>query len=233
MSYVPRHAEASSSQKGFHIGDGVLAAPKGAFVWGIVGLAITTGMGLALVYFADWTKTTFVVDQWIHGYANTYFDWAAIVLDGIDRYIVVAIILLGVGIIITFWRGWLPALGFIVVAGVGWVLIAIVKEIVKEPRPETFFPDVHQSALSYPSGHTVFVAALTVALGAVLVGSQWRWPIVVLLSVLTVLTAVSRLYMGVHYPLDVVGGALGGVSGAFLVLGVWNFAIRRIQRPRK
>lgn len=215
---------------GLRMGSARLAAPKGAIWLGLGGLILVTLAGLLLVNFSTWTKSTFVFNEWLHSFAHPAWDHVALVLDKIDdKYVVAAILLIG-GLIIAFWRGVAKALGFIVVAGVGWLLIAAVKIIVAEPRPDSFFPDVHTSDLSYPSGHVTFVAALTVALGAALSGTTWRWPLVIIGSLLTLLTAWSRLYLGVHYPTDVLAGMLGGFSGAVFVIGVWNALFGRRAR---
>ena len=210
-------------------GEGVLAAPTGAIWIGLIGYIVTTGIGFAAVAAATWTQSTHSVDVWLHSMANPGLDWIADRLAAIDETAVVTVILLFGGLLITFWRGWLPAIGFMAIAGVGWLLIAAVKAVVSEPRPAQMFTDTHQSLQSYPSGHVTFVMALTVAAGAALAGSRWRWPVVIVLSLLTLATAWSRLYFGVHYPMDVVGGILGGLSGAFLVLGVWNLFMRRLK----
>ena len=212
---------------GLKRGNGRLAAPQGALWMGLGGLIIVTIAGLLLVSASEWTKSTFAFDEWLHSFANPGLDHVALVLDKIDDKFVVAAILLIGGVILAFARGWLPAIGFIVVAGLGWLLIAAVKLIVAEPRPTTFFPELQEQALSYPSGHVTFVMALTVAIGAVLAGSKWRWPLVVIFSLLTLATAWSRLYLGVHYPTDVIAGIVGGLSSAVFVLGLWNLIFGR------
>lgn len=214
------------------MGNGILAAPRGAIWWGVGGFVLTALIGFVAVANLSWTQSTFVIDEFFHANTSSFQEWLANVLEAIDRYVVVAVILLIMGILVTLWKGWLPALGSILVAGVGWLMIAGVKEVVAEPRPMPFDGTPYQQALSYPSGHVTFVMALTVALGAILAGSRWRWPVVVFLSLLTVLTAWSRLLLGVHYPMDVVGGILGGLSGAFFVLGAWNTVVRWATRRR-
>jgi undecaprenyl-diphosphatase len=119
------------------------------------------------------------------------------------------------------------------VAGAGWLLIAGIKLVVAQPRPLPFDGVPYKEALSYPSGHVTFVMALTVAVCVVLAGSRWRWPVVIFLCLLTLATAWSRLMLGVHYPMDVVGGILGGLSGAFMVLGAWNWFVPLALRLRR
>jgi len=212
---------------GLRMGSARLAAPKGALWIGLGGLILVTLAGLLFVHFSDWTKTTFAFDVWLHSFQSSPLDQLALALDKIDKVAVVAIILLVGGVIIAFWRGVAKALGFMVVAGAGWLLIAAVKLIVAEPRPTTFYPELQEQALSYPSGHVVFVMALTVALGAALAGSKWRWPLVVVGSLLTLVTAWSRLYLGVHYPTDVIAGIVGGFCSAIFVVAVWNLLFGR------
>lgn len=215
------------------MGNGVLSAPRGAFWWGLGGYIVTAVIGFVAVTNFKWTKCTYVVDEYFHANSSPFQEWLASVLEAIDRYDVVAIILLLMGILITIWKGWLPALGTMIVAGAGWLLIAGVKQVVAEPRPLPFDGEAYKEALSYPSGHVTFVMALTVAVCVVLAGTRWRWPVVVFLCLLTLATGWSRLLLGVHYPMDIVGGILGGLSGAFLVLGVWNWFIRLVTKNRR
>ena len=223
--------------KNLQMGTGILAAPRGAFWWGLGGYILTAVIGFVAVANFEWTKSTYAVAEFLHANTSPFQDWLATMLEDIDRYDVVAIILLVMGILVTIGRGWLAGLGSMVVAGAGWLLIAGVKLVVAEPRPVAFDGSTYKEALSYPSGHVTFVMALTVAVCVVLAGTRWRWPAVVFLCLLTLATAWSRLLLGVHYPVDILGGILGGLSGAFMVLGAWNwfaphasrFMLRRSQ----
>jgi undecaprenyl-diphosphatase len=76
---------------------------------------------------------------------------------------------------------------------------------------------------SFPSGHTAtsFAAATVLAWYA----PRWRW----WFYALACLIAFSRLYLGVHYPTDVLAGALLGTATALLL----RAAIRRGSRPAR
>ena len=64
---------------------------------------------------------------------------------------------------------------------------------------------------SFPSGHSGSSFAAAVAIICSLKGSKWRW----IVLVMAVLMAFSRLYIGIHFPTDVLCGALtGALCGA-------------------
>jgi membrane-associated phospholipid phosphatase len=102
---------------------------------------------------------------------------------------------------------------FIILLGVGYAT----KEVYSRERPYDALGGVRllvneESDGSYPSGHTLIVAA-----GAVvaLVYLKRSWAL--LLTVEAGLVAYSRMYVGVHYPSDIVGGVLLGAGCALII----------------
>ena len=98
-----------------------------------------------------------------------------------------------------------------VLAG-GLVSLAVanrLKAVVERERPEGVRLREAQDGFGYPSSHAAVAFGLAVVLTA-LVPRRWRWaPLSAALVV-----ALARMHVGVHYPLDVVGGALvGGAVG--------------------
>ncbi|MEW6032287.1 MAG: phosphatase PAP2 family protein [Bacillota bacterium] len=113
-----------------------------------------------------------------------------------------------------------------------WVLNSVLKFLFQRARPE-LFPLAPASGFSFPSGHAmVAVAFYSVAayVASVLLATAGRrnpapavppWHPHVLAGlalVVVVLVGMSRVYLGVHYPSDVIGGYLAGLSWALLCI---------------
>ena len=96
------------------------------------------------------------------------------------------------------------------------VLFSGIKNVLKMPRPPASLHLIEQSGYGFPSGHATNAVSLWGYIGVVWHKlGRWVWP---LLLAVMVAEAFSRLYLGVHYPLDTVGGLiLGGV-----VLFLWT-----------
>lgn len=218
---------------GFRPGNPRLAGPRGAIWIGLIGLGVTTVIGLIAVALVDWTKSTYAFNVWLRELNSPIAQTISAVLEEQDRPIVIAVILLTIGLVLSLTRGWLPALGFILVAGLGWLLIAVVKLIVREERPTPFDPEFAGDTPSYPSGHTVFAVTLIVALWSVLEASKWRPAILALGTIFIILSGLSRSYLGVHYPIDIIGGVIGGLSTSILIIGLWNRFVAHRLRARE
>lgn len=98
------------------------------------------------------------------------------------------------------------------------VLNALMKLVFHRPRPELWPRAVVENGASFPSGHSMFTAALWSVAALLLWRTPWRWPVLGLGGAYCLLMGGSRLVLGVHYPTDVLAGLLTGLAWVY---GVW------------
>lgn len=115
----------------------------------------------------------------------------------------------------------------------GVVLSLILKEGFDRPRPDLVPHGVHVYTTSFPSGHSMMSAVTYLTLGALLARVQLRPTmkayVLTLAVLLTIAVGTSRVYVGVHWPTDVLAGWTAGATWALLC---W-LAARWLQRRGK
>ena len=111
----------------------------------------------------------------------------------------------------------------------GWILAELLKLVIRRPRPFTAIIDApvtlidHPASFSFPSGDAAFSVGAAIALGTV--APRWRIP--ALLFAVAVL--FERVAVGVHYPSDVIAGALIGMASGLLAPRAMRLVRRRLR----
>lgn len=108
-------------------------------------------------------------------------------------------------------RGLVVTAQMLVVSALGLVTYRSLKERLARRRPCELNPRIRAGTrpldrFSFPSGHTLHAVSFSIVILASIPGLAW------LLVPLTLLIAASRVVLGLHYPSDVLAGALIGAS---------------------
>ena len=100
------------------------------------------------------------------------------------------------------------------------------KRFFARDRPNLWESIAPEATFSFPSGHAM--GSMTLAMTVILLAwrTRWRWPISVAAMTFVVLVGASRVYLGVHYPSDILAGWVAAMAW---VVGVF-FALFRVRR---
>lgn len=141
---------------------------------------------------------------------RTAFKWISRLGDGVFWYMLMAILLL------RYQTEALPAVLHMLAVGlVCTVLYKVIKHKTLRPRPFNVYPSIICNSqpldqFSFPSGHTLHAVAFSIIALAYFPALVW------LVLPFTVLVGLSRPVLGLHYPSDVLAGALmGGTLATF------------------
>lgn len=107
------------------------------------------------------------------------------------------------------------------------IMSLLLKLIFARERPELSQNLVETSTYAFPSGHAMMSSALALSLVALLWNTRWRWIILVGGLIYVLLIGFSRLYLGVHYPSDIIAGWC--ISGAWVILVLAVLRGRKLQ----
>jgi undecaprenyl-diphosphatase len=133
--------------------------------------------------------------------------------------------------------------GFLLLSvGAGMALNTLLKDVFVRPRPELVAHLVHVQTTSFPSGHAMNSAIVYLTIGGMLAQAEPKRPLRIYLLAMTILVTVlvglSRVYLGVHWPSDVLAGWCVGSLWAIICLLAAEMARRAFgggqepDRPR-
>ncbi len=123
---------------------------------------------------------------------------------------------------------------FLTVAIIGGLSLSLLmKTGFSRPRPDLLPQSIEVSTASFPSGHSVMAAVTYLTLAVMLAQTEdqprMRAYYIICAIVLSVLVGISRIYLGVHWPSDVLAGWMLGTAWS---LGVWLTARALARRGR-
>jgi membrane-associated phospholipid phosphatase len=176
-----------------------------------------------------WTQQVFSWDAaialWLNARATPALDrfwWIVTTLGGVP---VMTLMTVALAVALIAQNRASQALFVIISVGGAVVLNLLLKSEFRRARPTLFEPFVVEPNFSFPSGHSTTSAAFVAALVVLSWRTRWRWLASCFGILYAVLVGVSRVYLGAHYPSDVIA--------AWSVTLAWVAALALVWRSRK
>jgi membrane-associated phospholipid phosphatase len=205
-------------------------------------LALLAGLVLPWVVFVNvaediWESGGFIGDQQIlallHAHATPGFDKLALALTAAGDPLPMGILTVLITGGLAGWGTRRQAWFFGLSVGGAMALNVVVKALFARPRPALWLSLKPAFYYSFPSGHAMGAAAVATALGFLLWRHRSHWLAWTLGPLFALAVGWSRVYLGVHFPSDVLAGwtgAVGWVAGLHVLFSPEFHALRRFWR---
>lgn len=180
----------------------------------LVGLLLL-GIGVPWLIFVNvaediWESGGFIGDQpileWFHARQSPSLDQLALAFTQAGGPTIMTIAGVGIGGLLLWQRRQTAAWFFGLSVGGAVALNVTAKLLFGRPRPALWDSIAPEGFYSFPSGHAMGSAALAAALAFLVWRTPWRWPAVVAGTLFALGVGLSRVYLGVHFPSDVLAG---------------------------
>lgn len=159
----------------------------------------------------------------IHATSQPLLDTIALTITPLGVIWGILPVLAGVGCALLYQRNW-RSLVYIVITPLGSALLnRLFKLYFHRPRPQLWEVVSPTVSYAFPSGHAMSSATLVVVLSVIAWPTRWRWLTMIGGGLFMVSIGWTRLYLGKHYPSDVLAGWLLAIA--------WSITLMLLIRP--
>jgi len=164
--------------------------------------------------------------HWIHSHHNSSLDTIFLFFTTIGNpSFVIPIVFLIAGYLL-YKKYYAQMLLLLFGVGGASAINLILKILFQRDRPALWHTLITETDYSFPSGHAMASSALILCLIIMVWNTKWRLPVLISGVIVIGMIGVSRLYLGVHYPSDVLAG--WSISAAWVMAVTW--ALKRIRQ---
>ena len=171
----------------------------------------------------------------VHSTANPQLDVLAVTLAIIGLPWTAIPILGAIAIILLLQKRW-RSVAYLLTASVGSIIInRIAKELMHRVRPHLWQSIAPESGFAFPSAHAMTSITLVAILLFLTWASSWRWLVLIFGNLYIIAIAWCRLYLGVHFPSDIIAGwtvALGWTIGVSLIIKPYTIKVQSVDSER-
>src|SRR5436309_3461690 len=182
----------------------------------LAGLWVFAGVTEDVIHHDPLTQFDVALLDWLHARATPTGYAVFNTISSLGSAVTLTILALAVGFVLAARREWILLAGWLAAFAGGGLLDAVLKLLIRRPRPPGAAVFLQHFSWSFPSGHAM-ASLIGYGMLAYVLVVLWtnrrstRISIVLGAGLLIVAIGLSRLYLGVHYFSDVVGGYAAGV----------------------
>jgi membrane-associated phospholipid phosphatase len=159
----------------------------------------------------------------IHKTAQPQLDIFALSVTKFGSFWTAIPIFSAIALVLLLLKRW-RSLAYVLTTVLGSAVInRTVKEFMHRVRPDLWESSVHELSYAFPSGHAMTSMTLIAVLVVLAWNSQWRWLVLIFGSLFVVAIGWTRLYLGVHFPSDILAG--------WMVALAWAIGVNLIIKP--
>ncbi|MEH2196463.1 MAG: phosphatase PAP2 family protein [Nostoc sp.] len=203
---------------------------------GIVGLASCLVILFVLAKIAEEVleREAFAFDTnfllWLHQFANPSLDNFMLFITNLGNPSTVVIVV-SVNLILLWWQRYREEAKFFILACLGgFILNTGLKLFFSKPRPELWHRLISEKSFSFPSGHALGSMVLYGFIAYELATHYPRFATFIysLTVILIAVIGISRLYLGVHWPTDIIAGY--GVGFLWLMICITMLKLQKLRQ---
>jgi len=159
----------------------------------------------------------------IHSTANPRLDFLAVMLTKLGVFWGVFPVATITALALFVRRRW-RSLTYLITTLLGSIVInRTAKVLLHRVRPHLWESPVPEFDYGFPSGHAMSSMTLVVVLVILTWGSRWRWWVLAIGTIFVLVIGWTRLYLGVHYPSDILAGWTASIA--------WAVGVSWVIRP--
>lgn len=209
---------------GFHLTIGLLIS--------LAGLWLFAGITEDVIHHDPLTQVDLTLLEWFHAHATVTGLTMFKAISLLGSPITMTLIGLLTALFLAARHQWLAITSWVAALGGGGVLDFVLKIVIRRPRPPYTFAFPYEHSFSFPSGHAM-ESLVGYGMLAYLLLRFWaertrvQVAIIVAAAVLIAAIGLSRLYLGVHYLSDVIGGYAAGALWLSTCITGFEISIRQ------
>ena len=159
--------------------------------------------------------------EYAHGMAREGYDKLFVIVSQLGYQYGVVPFDIGLVVVLVALRRFREAIFAAIALGGSALLNIAAKQFFARERPSLWESIAPEHNYSFPSGHAMGSMTLAATLILLSWSTRWRWPVLIVMAPFVLLVGFSRLYLGVHFPSDILAGwavATAWVVAVYLVV---------------